>query len=100
MPKENFQVKPRSNRQNIDLCYEPEEDKEGRMQTPNRSIEMSTMTIMEMDKEENRKIEGENKIITTKHVKNPKDMRKTKTKNKIETIITREIIDNIKMVNT
>ena len=68
------------------------------MQTPNWLIEMSTMTIMGMDKEENRKIERENKIITTKHVKNPKDMRKTKTKNKIKTILMREIIDNTKMV--
>ena len=65
-----------------------------------RETDLNIMIIMEMDKGEDNKIEEENNIITTKHMKKTRITRKTKTQNKIRTIIMRGTIDKIRMDST
>ena len=65
-----------------------------------RETDLNIMIIMEMDKGEDNKIEEENNIITTKHMKKTRITRKTKTQNKTRTIIMGGIIDKIRMDNT
>ena len=60
---------------------------------------MGTRIIMKMGTEVNKEIEREVKIITIKHKKNTSTMRRTNTKNRARTIVTRGTKDSNKMDN-
>ena len=91
MQKESYQVKLGQNYQIIGPCYEPGEDNVGGMVINNKKIGMSTITTMETETEENRKVETEenrkvemkkSNIKTTRHKKKI-FMKKTKIMNRI-----------------